>query len=95
MSYIDNAVKNPRYSYTQLKPPDRPKYQFDFVVTGAGDFAFDMLHCDQCWPLTSDDAAKIVAADGEPRSIRMRSHQMPTVERWSSLGWTCGRDAPA
>jgi hypothetical protein len=36
MSTIDNAVKNPRYSYTELKRTDRPKYQFDFVVTGAG-----------------------------------------------------------
>jgi hypothetical protein len=96
MSTIDNVVKNPRYSYTELKRNDRPKYQFDFVVTGAGGFPFDMLHHDQCWPVTGDDAATLaLAADSEPRSIRMRSYQTPTVERWSSLGWTCGRDAPA
>jgi hypothetical protein len=90
MSDINNVVKNPRYSYAQLNPPDRPKYQFDFVVTGAGDFPFDMLHCDQCWPLTSDDAATLtLAAHSEPRSIRMRSYRTPTVERWSSFGWTC------
>ena len=55
-----------------------------------GDFPVDMLHFDQCWPATGDDAAKIVepASPAEPRSIRMRSHQRPDTDRWSSFGWT-------
>ena len=52
-----------------------------------------MLHFDQCWPVTGDDAAKIVepASLAEPRSIRMRSHQRPEKDRWSSFGWSVGK----
>jgi len=59
------------------------KRVYEYVVTGMGDFPVDMLHFDQCWPATGDDAAKIVepASPAEPRSIRMRSHQRPDTDR--------------
>jgi len=73
--------------------PDRPKARYEYVVTGMGDFPVDMLHFDQCWPVTGDDAAKIVepASPAEPRSIRMRSHSQPDTGRWSSFGWSVER----
>ncbi len=72
---------------------ERPKARYEYVVTGMGDFPFDMLHLGQCWPATGDDAAKIVepASPAEPRSISMRSHQRPDTDRWSSFGWSVGK----
>ena len=32
---------------------------FHFEVTGRGEFPWDMLRYDSCWPQTSDDVAKI------------------------------------
>lgn len=72
---------------------ERPKIRYEYAVTGMGDFPVDMLCFDQCWPVTGDDAAKIVepASPAEPRSIRMRSHQRPEIDRWSNFGWSVGK----
>lgn len=68
---------------------------FSFVVEGTGRFPFDMLRYDQCWPMTSKDAALMDYEPGE-RGIRritmetfgerMNSAQ-PTVKRWESFTW--------
>ncbi len=95
---LDRVASNPGFypdpfTETKLAPSERPKRVYEYVVTGMGDFPVDMLHFDQCWPATGDDAAKIVepASPAEPRSIRMRSHQRPDTDRWSSFGWTVGK----
>jgi hypothetical protein len=71
----------------------RPKIRYEYWVTGKGSFPLDMLRYDCAWPASGDDAPKI---NGNlwpsTRSIRMRSYQEPTVERWSSFGWTCGTE---
>ena len=96
---FDRVASNPGFypedpfTETKLAPSERPKRVYEYVVTGMGDFPVDMLHFDQCWPATADDAAKIVepASPAEPRSIRMRSHQRPDTDRWSSFGWAVGK----
>ena len=54
-------------------------------------FPYDMLRYDQCWPVTSEDAFKVVS-DVDRRSIKMRSYRAPTIEHWSSFGWACGTE---
>lgn len=66
-----------------------------FEVMGKGEFPFDMLRYDQCWPVDGDSAAQIpnyvVAGvpNREVRTIRFNSLKRPTIDRWSSFLWGC------
>lgn len=70
---------------------------FQFIVEGTGQFPFDMLRYDACWPKAGDDALKMEAlhypqARGSFRQITLRhdsSNRMwsPTVGRWLSFTW--------
>ena len=67
-----------------------------FKATFRGILAFpiDMLRYDNCWPSTSEDAAKIhenLGSRGEEQeflNITVTSEQDFTWSRWSSFGWT-------
>lgn len=77
-----------------------------FTVKGKGRFPIDMLRYDGCWPYSGQDAAAIEATMDPMERKRIRdmtddgcitvklvkhSRQLPTVERWRSLGWkVCG-----
>lgn len=71
-----------------------------FTVAGAGDFPFDMLRYDACWPASSADAT---ALSGGAHSESMPQRQIvlackpgdnwrfvPTHGRWNSFTWTAG-----
>lgn len=60
---------------------------FTFEVSGKGDFPYDMLRHDCCWPYSSDDAAMLSYSDR--RTLRLQTGQMssPTAARWASFGW--------
>jgi hypothetical protein len=59
-----------------------------FAVTGNGDFPFDMLRYDKCWP--ASEAASRLLDDllGTQRRVELRGLIGPTVARWRSFGWT-------
>ena len=66
-----------------------------FTVTGAGEFPFDMLRYDRCWPEREGETHKL--GSGQPgfrtagvRSVEMVSLRGPTVARWASFGWKVG-----
>lgn len=71
----------------------RMKGPFYFTVFGNGDFPFDMLRYDSCWPYNSEDAASMQPAyyAGKPqrRSIVMETNNphAPTTARWNSFLW--------
>jgi hypothetical protein len=76
----------------------RPKNSYTYWVTGRGHFPLDMLRYDACWPVSTTDALKIVTERPKTvtearaaRSIEMCSYQEPTVDRWSSFGWSVGK----
>ena len=85
-----------RWSEYKLDASERPKIVYEYFVTGRGDFPLDMLRFDACWPATGEDAARLdvsfLTMKREPRSIRMRSYRAPTVDRWSSFGWSVGTE---
>lgn len=58
-----------------------------FYVRGRGEFPFDMLRHDQCFPSTSSDAEKL-ADTWAYRTIEMSTdfHKI-TPDRWRSFGW--------
>ena len=70
-----------------------------FRVKGTGEFPFDMLRYDACWPDRSEDAMKLTRHLGagsypEAREIRLCSYKPPTEGRWRSFLWTCVEDPP-
>lgn len=80
-----------------LDPKERPTRLYEYWVTGHGEFPFDMLRHDNCNPITGCDAAKLQCYPGDGylknRSVKLRSHQAPTIGRWSSFGWSVGEKA--
>lgn len=66
----------------------------NFTVEGSGEFPYDMLRYDQCWPQSeANDVYKLSAHPlGQlARAIRQVTlvsiKSMPTVARWESFGW--------
>lgn len=84
--------------------PGRARLVYEFTVEGAGEFPFDMLARDACYPRTREDAMAMLLA--LPRRWRRRGRQEaaeeerthrirlattkgpPSVERWKAYGWT-------
>lgn len=68
---------------------------YTFTVEGSGDFPFDMLRYDACWPYSeAGDSHQLAAPSGvEPlragRRIVLQSAQEggPTAGRWERFGW--------
>lgn len=66
---------------------------YEFTVTGRGSFPYDMLRYDACWPANTESANmmdEVHATPGERRAVktlRLRSHNVPTPERWASFMW--------
>lgn len=69
-------------------------------VSGKGEFPWDMLRYDECYPASTDDAlmmpAPLVPSTGaserefwtKRRTVVLRSNKAPTIARWDSFGWT-------
>ncbi|MBK6616281.1 hypothetical protein [Ottowia sp.] len=66
-----------------------------FTVSGHGEFPFDMLRFDECYPVNADSVNALgmsthdVRARDSKRTVRLLSHRLlaPTVGRWESFGW--------
>lgn len=64
---------------------------YTYTVQGAGEFPFDMLRYDSCYPATQE-AVSVMAPGGPRPRLPMRSVQVtgrrePTEGRWASFGW--------
>jgi hypothetical protein len=70
-------------------------YIHRFKVLGSGQFPFDMLRYDACYPETSNDASNLINSDEdfEPRDVKLCARAergwFPTRDRWRSFGWLC------
>ena len=60
-----------------------------FTVEGSGEFPFDMLRYDTCWPEHETDTPMMGRgwSGRAKRSVRMIGLRTPTVGRWLSFGW--------
>jgi hypothetical protein len=68
-----------------------------FAVVGSGEFPFDMLRYDKCWPASQADSGRmpdpaLVGVLGRQRRIEMHGLVKPTAGRWRSFGWTVIED---
>jgi hypothetical protein len=76
---------------TKLPAADRPREVYRYKVTGIGHFPMDMLRYDAAYPSNSDAVTGISHSrqeDSRRRTVELRSHRRPTVDRWNSFGWT-------
>jgi hypothetical protein len=64
-----------------------------FKVRGSGEFPYDMLRYDQCYPMTTDDAVRLGYGGRRDVVLISNTDRMrrvgPTIKRWESFGWTC------
>ena len=63
-----------------------------FTVQGRGDFPWDMLRYDKCWPATEAETNKLSIlpqSEGytKTREITLRGLVGPTFARWRSFNW--------
>lgn len=64
-----------------------------FAVQGSGQFPFDMLRYDCCWPVREGhDTGRMAPLPGERLGRRVllmatRSERGPTEGRWASFNW--------
>ena len=64
-----------------------------FTVEGSGEFPFDMLRYDHCFPAAAEDAARLHRHARHRRTVRLRARfqtrprEYPTRERWKSFRW--------
>lgn len=76
------------------------RYRQTFAVEGTGDFPYDMLRYDQCWPCLETetplmDSNKMLHDDDwfrKPRRVSMardveQKGDVPSVGRWRSFNW--------
>ena len=71
-------------------------YRQEFEVEGSGDFPFDMLRYDNCWPVREGtDTGNMAITYGRPfpmRRIKLARYvfsksDYPTEGRWKSFLW--------
>lgn len=96
------TMTKPRFKRTPYAASIRPKELYSYYVSGRGEFPWDMLRYDAAWPVSSADAVKMTQRVRVPsritegvltegvRSIEMYSWSEPTIDRWSSFGWSVG-----
>jgi len=68
-----------------------------FTVKGRGQFPLDMLRYDRCFPEDSQSAWNMDDSRVMRRVVLIKpeadnTFEGPTVERWSSFGWTVSSD---
>ena len=88
-------TKMPRWIEHHMTASERPFTFYEFYVTGVGQFPWDMLRYDQCWPASSEDVAMMDLDHGlrtQRRSIKMHSYHPPTLDRWWSFLWSIGSE---
>lgn len=63
----------------------------DFIVQGRGEFPFDMLRKDECYPADGVTVSMLASAahDRHLRSMKFRTARSINIhaERWESFGW--------
>lgn len=70
----------------RLSADEKPKWHYEFEVAGSGQFPFDMLRYDSCWP-ADEASAHRMAHDRERRTVKLFGYTQPTDARWASFMW--------
>ncbi len=77
-----------RFIARRLDQPARPRYAYEYYVTGMGGFPLELLAREQAWPATDDEALKLDVRRSHPaRSVCLKSYKPPNIDRWWSYSW--------
>lgn len=60
---------------------------YTFTVEGGGDFPFDMLRYDACWPYSEGYDSTALAVGSGRVVLQSTKESGPTPARWASFGW--------
>jgi hypothetical protein len=77
----------------QKRKIDPVRSLYEFTVEGKGEFPFDMLRYDSCWPKRETEDVVVMAPHHrssllrELRQVTLVGIHEPTEGRWSSFGW--------
>lgn len=66
------------------------KKRFEFTVEGTGEFPFDMLRYDCCWPKSEAHDSHLLSGETRDRRrivLLTDNPHAPTVGRWESFTW--------
>lgn len=60
-----------------------------FKVQGFGQFPYDMLRYDNCWPATESDSVLLESHKLTARVVTLETDEATTLtpDRWRSFGW--------
>lgn len=68
-----------------------------YEVSGSGEFPFDMLRYDTCWPGREAETHKLGletqrlgSGRRQTRTVQIVGLKGPTLARWESFGWKVG-----
>lgn len=73
-------------------------YEHKFTVEGRGQFPFDMLRYDGCFPAREAESVKLEHFERGERTVDLihrceDRHWMPMDDRWRSFGWRVVKEA--
>lgn len=77
----------PLKSRFQTRSIDPVKKFVTFTVVGRGEFPYDMLRYDQCWPESESQTHFMMASRSGSRHVTLTGLREPTDGRWLSFGW--------
>jgi hypothetical protein len=76
-----------------MREPKVYTYEVMGLVSPMMTFPFDMLRYDCAWPADPEAVSAIMGCvymeERHTATIRLRSRQRPTVDRWRSFNWGC------
>lgn len=73
-------------------------YTHEATVSGSGEFPFDMLRYDACFPATEAETGRMMergVRDVRVRAMSTNKHAPWTTPRWESFGWRVTTVHPA
>ncbi len=66
--------------------------RYIYTVEGTGNFPWDMLRYDGCYPARGVDVMNLTQKDH--RIVQLRGVRKPTIDRWASFRWYVNMISP-
>lgn len=77
----------PVKSRYQTRTVEPVKKFVSFIVEGSGEFPYDMLRYDLCWPDSETQTHYLTASRMGVRQVKLTGLREPTEGRWASFRW--------
>ena len=89
-----------------VEPKEKKRYlsqvgaklaNYEFSLSGVGEFPSHLLYKLSCWPQCEDSGLEIYskAAPDVHRTVNIISTRPPNADAWGRYGWSVSRQSPA